>query len=130
MNDINEITSKSTDMLFDVIEGLNHFYEELLKEIDDMQKNINEGNMAEFLKKINYYENCITEYAEVALKVYETLEFEDITSQKINRVLKLVSDVTARFGSILGYIKDKKKTDYVLLSQEEINNILKNMGLE
>lgn len=130
LNDINEITSKSTDMLFDVIEGLNHFYEELLKEIDDMQKNINEGNMAEFLKKINYYENCITEYAEVALKVYETLEFEDITSQKINRVLKLVSDVTARFGSILGYIKDKKKTDYVLLSQEEINNILKNMGLE
>ena len=130
LDDINEITLKSTDKLFNVIDGFNHFYEELLIEIDNMKRYADEGNMDEMLEKINYYESCISEYADLALSVYEALEFEDITSQKINNVLKLVSDITARFGSILGYIKNGKKTDYVLLSQEDINNILKNMGLE
>jgi len=92
-----------------VIDGFNHFYEELLIEIDNMKRYADEGNMDEMLEKINYYESCISEYADLALSVYEALEFEDITSQKINNVLKLVSDITARFGSILGYIKNGKK---------------------
>jgi hypothetical protein len=130
LKDINEITTKSTDTLFNVIDSFNHFYEEFLIEIDNMKKYVDEGNIKEVTDKLNYYGTSISEYVTLALKIYEALEFEDITSQKINRILKLVSDVTARFGSILGYIKNKKKTDYVLLSQEEINNILKNMGLE
>ena len=130
LKDINEITTESTDMLFNVIDSFNHFYEELLIEVDNMKKYVDEGNTEEVIEKLNYYGGSISEYVNLALKIYEALEFEDIAEQKINRILKLVSDVTARFGSILGYIKNRKKTDYVLLSQEEINNILKKMGLE
>ncbi len=130
LRDINEITTKSTDMLFNVIDSFNHFYEELLIDIENMEKYIEESNKSAALEKLNYYSSCINDYVKLALKIYEALEFEDISSQKINRILKLVSDVTAHFGSILGYVKNKKKTDYVLLSQDEVNKILKNMGLE
>jgi chemotaxis signal transduction protein len=130
LKDINEITTQSTDMLFNVIDSFNHFYEELLIDLENIKKYVDEGNKKEAIEKLDYYDTSIKEYISLALKIYEALEFEDIASQKIDRVLKLVSDVTARFGSILGYIKNKKKSDYVLLSQEEINNILKNMGLE
>ena len=130
LRDINEMTTKSTDTLFNVIDSFNHYYEELLIDVENIKKYIDESNKDAALEKLNYYSSSIDEYVKLALKIYEALEFEDINSQKINRVLKLVSDVTAHFGSILGYIKNKKKTDYVLLSQEEINKILKNMGLE
>lgn len=130
LNDINEITTESTDLLFNVIDSFNHFYEELLIEIDNMKTYVDEGNVEAAIEKLNYYRGSINEYVNLALKIYEALEFEDIAEQKINRILKLVSDVTARFGSILGYIKNKRKTDNVLLSQEEINDILKKMGLE
>lgn len=127
LKDVNEITEKSTNLLFNVLDPLNYFFEDLLIEVENIKKYTDEDNFEQSSVVLDTLQNKIKEYVDVAFKIYEVLEFEDINDQKINRTLKLLSDIGARFAAILGYIKDKKIKD-ISLTQDEIDNLLKNYG--
>ncbi|MDY6820210.1 MAG: chemotaxis protein CheW [Deferribacterota bacterium] len=129
LRDVDRVTSKSTDKLFNVLDSFGHFYEELLLELDNFNIYIEEDNLKDLDGKLEQYEEGIEEYKEVSLQIYEALEFEDISDQTIKRILKLVSDVKANLSSILGYIKKKEDNDN-LLNQGQIDKILNDFGLE
>jgi len=65
------------------------------------------------------------------MDILQALEFQDVTEQKIYKIIKNVEEIGIRLGSILGYVAISKLSgeEAHLSSQEEINRLLSDFGL-
>jgi len=65
------------------------------------------------------------------MDILQALEFQDVTEQKIYKIIKNVEEIGIRLGSILGYVAISKLSgeESHLSSQEEINRLLSDFGL-
>ncbi len=63
----------------------------------------------------------------------QALEFQDITEQKLRKVIEAISDIGARIGALMGFIKLRQEQNPEAVddaSQDDIDKLLSEFGLD
>lgn len=129
---VTESTEAATMTLMEAADGLTGQYQEFLSEMDDLEDLIYKKDKAAILKKLDHLETTATEADSVGMNILHALEFQDITEQKLNKVIGAVQEVGARLGALLGFIKLKQEADPTTVedaSQDDIDKLLAEFGL-
>ena len=116
--------------LMESSESINAFYEEMVKTLDTAKDSVLKDDYEQLAGTVNDITGKLDTIYEYGYKMIEALEFEDVSTQKISRIIQWVADISARFASILGYVKvkniDIKESMYI--KQSEVDNLLKDFG--
>ncbi|MGE4317570.1 MAG: chemotaxis protein CheW [Deferribacterales bacterium] len=129
---VTESTEEATMNLMEAADGLTGHYQEFLAEMDDLEDLLYKKDQAAILKKIESLENSAAQADMTGMGILHALEFQDITEQKINKVIGAVQEIGARLGAILGFIRLKQEEDPTLVddaSQDDIDKLLAEFGL-
>lgn len=129
---VTESTEEATMSLMEAADGLSGHYQEFLSEMDDLEDLLYKKDKAAILKKIESLENSASEADNTGMGILHALEFQDITEQKLNKVIGAVQEVGARLGAILGFIKLHAEEDPTIVddaSQDDIDKLLAEFGL-
>ena len=130
---VTETTEDATLSLMENADGLNNYYQEFISEISDLEDLIYRKDVGAIVKKITKLEDDINNADKMGYNILHALEFQDITEQKLNKVISYVSDIGARLGAILGFIKLKQEQDPAAVddaSQDDIDKLLADFGLD
>ena len=133
LESVTETTEDATLSLMENADGLNAFYQEFLEEIGDLEDLVYKKDLAAISKKIEKMNNEMENADSMGFNILHALEFQDITEQKLHKVINSVSDIGARLGAILGFIKLKQEQDPTVVddaSQEDIDKLLAEFGLD
>lgn len=128
---VNSTTEEAAANLIQYCDDLTSIYSELSEHFRDVEKYIENGNKDMSLSKIEIIDSLVSKAEEIGFNILQALEFQDITEQKINKVIKNVEEIGARLGAILGYvvasgsIVDETGTS----SQDDIDKLLSDFGL-
>ncbi|PLX65989.1 MAG: hypothetical protein C0602_12710 [Denitrovibrio sp.] len=112
---------------------LNNYYQEFIEEINDLEDLVHKKDTAAILKKIVKLEQELEQADSSGFKILHALEFQDITEQKLQKVISAVRDMGGRLGAILGFIKLKQEKDPASVddaSQDDIDKLLSDFGLD
>lgn len=128
---VNNTTEEATYNLIQHCDELSSLYSELSERFREVEKLLESQNRDATLQKIEEIEELISKAEELGFNILQALEFQDITEQKINKVIKNVEEIGARFGSILGYVVATKGLDEEgeKASQDDIEKLLSDFGL-
>ncbi len=129
---VTESTEEATMNLMEAADGLTGHYQEFLSEMDDLEDLLYKKDQAAILKKIESLESSAAQADMTGMGILHALEFQDITEQKINKVIGAVQEIGARLGAILGFIRLKQEDDPTLVddaSQDDIDKLLAEFGL-
>jgi chemotaxis signal transduction protein/chemotaxis regulatin CheY-phosphate phosphatase CheZ len=132
LEQVNERTEEATMNLMEAADKMTDFYSEFLSDIEDFDDLVYKKDTKGLLKSIDHIESDISIAENLGFGILHALEFQDITEQKLRKVIKSVEEVGARIGAILGIIKAKKRdTDTVIegASQDDIDSLLAEFGL-
>ncbi|MCX8084126.1 MAG: chemotaxis protein CheW [Calditerrivibrio sp.] len=127
---INETTEKATSNLLQHSDDLSSIYTEISDALRDVERFIESRDTSSAMKKIEHIEELVQKAEELGFDILQALEFQDITEQKINKVIKNIEEIGARLGSILGYVvTSSTDEDSPVASQEDIDKLLSDFGL-
>ncbi|MEF3254390.1 MAG: protein phosphatase CheZ, partial [Deferribacterales bacterium] len=128
---VNNTTEEATYNLIQHCDELSSLYSELSERFREVEKLLESQNRDATLQKIEEIEELISKAEELGFNILQALEFQDITEQKINKVIKNVEEIGARLGSILGYVVATKGLDEEgeKASQDDIEKLLSDFGL-
>lgn len=132
LESVTETTEHATHTLMESADGLNTYYQEFLEEISDLEDLVYKKDAKTITKKLDKLINDIDSADSMGYNILHALEFQDITEQKIHKVISAVSDIGARIGAILGFIKLKQEQDPAAVSdasQDDIDKLLADFGL-
>jgi chemotaxis signal transduction protein len=130
---VTETTEEATFSLMENADALNNFYQEFVEEVNDLEDLIYRKDVPSIVKKIEQMENSLSEADRMGFNLLHALEFQDITEQKIQKVIASISDIGARLGAIMGFIKLKQEQDPNVAddaSQDDIDKLLAEFGLD
>lgn len=133
LESVTETTEDATFTLMENADSLNNYYQEFVEEINDLEDLIYKKDVPSILKKIETIENSMDEADRMGFSILQALEFQDITEQKLRKVIGSISDIGARLGAILGFIKLKQEQDPTVAddaSQDDIDKLLAEFGLD
>lgn len=133
LESVTESTEDATFSLMENADSLNNFYQEFVEEINDLEDLIYKKDVNNIVRKIEKLENNMEEADKTGFNILHALEFQDITEQKIQKVISSISDIGARLGAILGFIKLKQVQDPTVAddaSQDDIDKLLAEFGLD
>lgn len=133
LESVTETTEDATLNLMENADGLNNYYQEFIEEINDLEDLIYRKDTTAVLKKIAKLEQELEQADKSGFNILHALEFQDITEQKLNKVINAVRDMGARLGAILGFIKLKQEQDPTVVedaSQDDIDKLLADFGLD
>lgn len=119
LTDVNSATERAAFNLLESAQKMSEFYKTLMDQVNTLEESVKNKNKESFESQQNTIQKEIEEAGDLGLHILEALEFQDITEQKLRKVLKYIEDVGARLGVIVGYMKAKdeeggKKYDNVL----------------
>jgi chemotaxis signal transduction protein/chemotaxis regulatin CheY-phosphate phosphatase CheZ len=129
---VTESTEEATMGLMESADGLTGHYQEFLDEIEDLEDLMYKKDQAAILKKLESLENSAAMADSMGMSILHALEFQDITEQKLNKVINAVREIGGRLGAILGFIKLKQEEDPTTVedaSQDDIDKLLAEFGL-
>ncbi|WP_265821896.1 chemotaxis protein CheW [Geovibrio ferrireducens] len=129
---VNEKTEEATMNLMEAADKMTAFYSQFLSDIEDYEDLVYKKDAKSLLKKIDRIESDIELAESLGFGILHALEFQDITEQKLRKVIKSVEEVGARIGAILGIIKAKKDETGESISgasQDDIDMLLAEFGL-
>ncbi|MGE4497081.1 MAG: chemotaxis protein CheW [Deferribacterales bacterium] len=132
LEQVNEKTEEATMNLMEAADKMTAFYSQFLSDIEDFEDLVYKKDAKSLLKKIDHIESDIELAESLGFGILHALEFQDITEQKLRKVIKSVEDVGARIGAILGIIKAKKDETGESISgatQDDIDMLLAEFGL-
>lgn len=102
---VNDDTEKATINLMEASDSMADFYKSFISDIAALKKLANKEHEAEFMA---LYEKIVSNLSEAELlgfKILESLEFQDITEQKLRKVIKSIEDMGSRIGTIVGFLQ-------------------------
>jgi chemotaxis signal transduction protein len=113
LTDVNSTTEKAAMNLLQSSQKLSNFYKNLQSEIGQLEKMLVSKDNKSFEAQKDKISTIVGDAGDLGLHIMEALEFQDITEQKIRKVIKSIEEVGARFGTIIGILKSKdNKKDY------------------
>jgi chemotaxis regulatin CheY-phosphate phosphatase CheZ len=133
LENVTESTEEATLTLMESADGLTSHYQDFIGELEDLEDLIYKKDKAAILKKITKLEEEISHADSSGLNILHALEFQDITEQKLNKVIDAIREVGGRIGAILGFIKLKQQEDPTVVddaSQDDIDKLLADFGLD
>lgn len=102
---VNDETEKATLNLMAASDSMSEFYKNLVKDIDKLKSLANKEHEAEFMDLYGHVINNLSEAESLGFKILESLEFQDITEQKLRKVIKSIEDMGTRIGTIVGFLQ-------------------------
>lgn len=132
LENVTESTEEATLGLMEAADGLTGHYQEFLDEIEDLEDLMYKKDQAAILKKLEALENSAAMADTMGMNILHSLEFQDITEQKLRKVINAVREIGGRLGAILGFIKLKQEVDPTTVedaSQDDIDKLLAEFGL-
>lgn len=107
LTDVNSATEKAAFNLLQSAQKLGDFYKNLGEEIDKLDKTLKAKDEKSFGTQKEHVSTMVGDAGDLGLHILEALEFQDITEQKLRKVIKSIEEVGARFGAIIGIMKSK-----------------------
>jgi chemotaxis regulatin CheY-phosphate phosphatase CheZ len=132
LEQVNETTEAATMNLMEAADKMTAFYSEFINDIEDFEDLVYKKDSKGLIKSIERIETDIDLAESLGFGILHALEFQDITEQKLMKVIKSVEEVGARIGGILGIIKARKsESDEIVeeASQDDIDSLLAEFGL-
>ncbi|MDR0454650.1 MAG: hypothetical protein LBH05_07565 [Deferribacteraceae bacterium] len=121
LTDVNQSTEKAAFNLLGSAKAMADFYKSLQRNVESMRKAIEAKDNDKFETHKNELASHIMEADDLGFHILEALEFQDITQQKINKVILTVEEIGARLGAMIGFMKpslesneEKKNYDKIL----------------
>ncbi|WP_022852060.1 chemotaxis protein CheW [Limisalsivibrio acetivorans] len=128
---VNETTEEATMNLMEAADKMSSFYAEFIGDVDDFEDLVYKKDITSVKKKLDYMESQIGLAEDLGFGILHSLEFQDITEQKLRKVINSVEDIGARIGAILGLIKAQSGNAELSddTSQDDIDKLLMDFGL-
>ncbi len=105
LEDVSDTTEKATLNLMDASNSMSAFYKKFIDDIKNLKKLANKEHEKEFFDLYGKTCDNLSNAEELGFKILEALEFQDITEQKLRKVIKSIEDMGARIGAIVGFLQ-------------------------
>lgn len=102
---VNDETEKATLNLMEASDSMAEFYKTFLSDINKLKSLASKENEKEFMELYGKVVNNLSEAESLGFKILESLEFQDITEQKLRKVIKSIEDMGTRIGTIVGFLQ-------------------------
>lgn len=102
---VNDDTERATINLMEASDSMADFYKSFTSDIANLKKLANKEHEKEFMELYGKIVNNLSEAESLGFKILESLEFQDITEQKLRKVIKSIEDMGSRLGSIVGFLQ-------------------------
>lgn len=126
LEDVNKYTEKATVNLMDASNDMSSFYKDFIKDISNLQTTAAQSKEADFHKLYDKICGNLSKAEDLGFKILEALEFQDITEQKLRKVIHSIEDMGGRIGAIVGYLQVKGGHSG---GDKEIEKLLSDYGL-
>lgn len=119
---VNDDTERATINLMEASDSMADFYKSFTSDIAELKKLANKEHEKEFMALYGKIVNNLSEAENLGFKILESLEFQDITEQKLRKVIKSIEDMGSRLGSIVGFLQvnDNKSGNEYSRSREQL----------
>lgn len=119
---VNDDTERATINLMEASDSMADFYKSFTSDIAELKKLANKEHEKEFMALYGKIVNNLSEAETLGFKILESLEFQDITEQKLRKVIKSIEDMGSRLGSIVGFLQvnDNKSGNEYSRSREQL----------
>lgn len=105
LEDVNDTTEKAAFNLMDASGSMSGFYKDFIDDVKKLKTLANKEHEAEFSELYTKTYDNLSKAEELGFKILEALEFQDITEQKLRKVIKSIQDMGARIGAIVGFLQ-------------------------
>lgn len=102
---VNDDTEQATINLMEASDSMADFYKSFISDIAALKKLANKEHEAEFMALYEKIVSNLSEAESLGFKILESLEFQDITEQKLRKVIKSIEDMGSRIGTIVGFLQ-------------------------
>lgn len=119
---VNDDTEKATINLMEASDSMADFYKSFISDIAALKKLANKEHEAEFMALYEKIVSNLSEAESLGFKILESLEFQDITEQKLRKVIKSIEDMGSRIGTIVGFLQvnDSKSSNEFNRNREQL----------
>lgn len=119
---VNDDTERATINLMEASDSMADFYKSFTSDIAELKKLANKEHEKEFMALYSKIVGNLSEAENLGFKILESLEFQDITEQKLRKVIKSIEDMGSRLGSIVGFLQvnDNKSGNEYSRSREQL----------
>ncbi|HIZ90478.1 MAG TPA: chemotaxis protein CheW [Candidatus Mucispirillum faecigallinarum] len=119
---VNDDTEKATINLMEASDRMADFYKSFISDIAALKKLANKEHESEFMALYEKIVNNLSEAESLGFKILESLEFQDITEQKLRKVIKSIEDMGSRIGTIVGFLQvnDNKSSNEFSRNREQL----------
>ena len=124
---VNEDTEKATIDLIEASDSISAFYSSFIEDINKLKSIASKEHAAEFLELHAQVVSKLSQAEDLGFKILESLEFQDITEQKLRKVMKSIKDMGARIGTIVGFLQASESNTGGDFKRKE--NLLVDYGL-
>ena len=125
LTNVSQTTEKAAFNLLENAKAMSNFYQSLQNNVEAMQKAVQDKNNSEFETNKNETSTHIEHAGELGLHILEALEFQDITQQKITKVIRSVEEIGARLGAMVGFMKSSLDNSQ---EKKDYDNLLSDFG--
>ena len=119
---VNDDTERATINLMEASDSMAEFYKSFTSDIAELKKLANKEHEKEFMALYGKIVEKLSKAESLGFKILESLEFQDITEQKLRKVIKSIEDMGSRLGSIVGFLQvnDNKSGNEYSRSREQL----------
>lgn len=107
LEDVNKSTEKATVNLMDASNDMSAFYKDFIKDISELARLADPSKEDGFNQLYGKICSDLSKAEDLGLNILESLEFQDITEQKLRKVINSMEDMGGRIGAIVGYLRVK-----------------------
>jgi len=130
---VNEETEQAALNLVEASDDMAQFYLGLREKLEKVEKFLDKNDSKSALEEAESIGSTLHKAEDLGFKILQSLEFQDITEQKISKVTRYIEDIGARLGAILGFVTVSKMQsqdeEEKVSSQSELDGLLKDYGL-
>ncbi|MGA1861853.1 chemotaxis protein CheW [Deferribacter thermophilus] len=130
LDDVTEKAENAALNLMNNTEKMIEIYKDMENLVSNLENVINMNDENSAMEILGQVEERISNLDSMGFEMLNSLEFQDITEQKIRKIINYVEEIGAKFGAILGYMKVKQiKGEKIEVSQEDVDKLLSDFGL-
>jgi len=130
---VNEETEQAALNLVEASDDMAQFYAGLKEKLEKVEKFLDKNDSKSALEEAKDIGSTLHNAEDLGFKILQSLEFQDITEQKISKVAKYIENIGARLGAILGFVTisqmQSQDEEEKASSQSEIDGLLRDYGL-
>ncbi|BAI81159.1 hypothetical protein DEFDS_1703 [Deferribacter desulfuricans SSM1] len=130
LDDVTEKAETAALNLMNNTEKMVGVYKEMEDLVNELEGAANSNDETQLLEILDKFDEKVSMLDSMGFEMLNSLEFQDLTEQKIRKIISYTEEIGAKFGAILGYIKVKQMHGEKLeVSQEDVDKLLSDFGL-